>query len=1061
MGQETEHGLLRVREESETEADHELVTELIVPDGGVKYDGAGGARLLFGAGTNIERALSEFVDYADAVTEIGSTPTTLVLNGTATISTAIVQPATLFTRVTKGSRFVKSGSGTITFQGFGLEDPLSQVPVFEGFNAGDVTWTGTDYPKQISSELHYYAHDRLGERYNFVDAALLGKYAIVKLYPRTIDTTQAIVTENHHIECMPGNFPNTWAVNFVIPILLKNNTSFRSNPPYGAIINESSVVHPQNIHLVGAFMMEVAGANGTCSNIYVEYNKFVGNAGQAGSSGPSTVILGNCTNGGINYNIFDRTHGYNVLGGYSTVGNFADNCTFLGNRFIGCGTQVCAVINGKNIRVAYNWFDQRDSNAGTAYTPLDVEPNISTDFAENIVIEENVFNITDDNFLSFAMLVQGTTMPGPRNVTIRNNTIFSGNMIPNTDTNTLISGIGLSGVLEGYVYGNTIRGAQQSPISAVLCRGIECWDNHVILSYDATGLFSQILLHAVAESNIYDNHLLKSSLWSATEERAGIYEAEWFYVVTTSGTQINLVQTIGWNSSKVYEWMSGLSVTINNTDYIIDDTTTNIQLDATTSIGTVPEITFVAGDVDTTANTITETAHGRNTGSREYLSTTGTLPSHTPPSAEPAFGVVFYYLIRVDANTLKLASTLENALAGTAIDLTTQGTGTQTISPVMKTKFSSNKFRRNEAPDGIRLEPTGTSFIPSLPEEEFPALTGAITTEAGSLETSITDGVVTLPKLASGPLNTVLGINSSLIVDPLEWIDTANVSITGADNKLTKTGGTAAWGNAGAWSERGFTGDFELQFTATESNMYRAIGLSIVNTDLHYDTIDYCLVLDNAAASTLYANGVSVVSGGAYVADTTVFKMVRVGTDLLCYNGATLFHTFTSVTGTLHVDTSLHDVGSTIGGVIVTDNAIGDVQATGDPIVTTLSLGSDVKLERTGVKELSVKDWVGNLAKLKAKSLSLGGAEIEDVFTGTATLNFDLTSVEYEDLTITVTGATVGDGVIKGIPDGSTTDVNYSMWVSAADTVKVRATRVTGTTPNPASGTFRATVIKF
>lgn len=83
--------------------------------------------------------------------------------------------------------------------------------------------------------------------------------------------------------------------------------------------------------------------------------------------------------------------------------------------------------------------------------------------------------------------------------------------------------------------------------------------------------------------------------------------------------------------------------------------------------------------------------------------------------------------------------------------------------------------------------------------------------------------------------------------------------------------------------------------------------------------------------------------------------------------------------------------------------------------------------------------------------------------TATATLNFDLTAVNYQDLTITVTGAAEGDAVSIGVPNGAVVaDVTYFGWVSAANTVSIRCSRVGGGgAADPASGTFRASVIKY
>lgn len=88
---------------------------------------------------------------------------------------------------------------------------------------------------------------------------------------------------------------------------------------------------------------------------------------------------------------------------------------------------------------------------------------------------------------------------------------------------------------------------------------------------------------------------------------------------------------------------------------------------------------------------------------------------------------------------------------------------------------------------------------------------------------------------------------------------------------------------------------------------------------------------------------------------------------------------------------------------------------------------------------------------------------VTNSLTNTATLNFDLTAVNYQDLTITVTGAVDGDAVTIGAPNGAVVaDVTYFGWVSAANTVTIRCSRVGGGgAADPASGTFRASVIKY
>lgn len=84
----------------------------------------------------------------------------------------------------------------------------------------------------------------------------------------------------------------------------------------------------------------------------------------------------------------------------------------------------------------------------------------------------------------------------------------------------------------------------------------------------------------------------------------------------------------------------------------------------------------VASKVSVSGDTITITAHGLTTGLKGQASSTGTLPAGITTATD-------YFVISVDANTIQLASSLVLAQAGTAIDLTGQGTtaSTHTFTP--------------------------------------------------------------------------------------------------------------------------------------------------------------------------------------------------------------------------------------------------------------------------------------------------------------------------------------------------------------------------------------------
>lgn len=78
--------------------------------------------------------------------------------------------------------------------------------------------------------------------------------------------------------------------------------------------------------------------------------------------------------------------------------------------------------------------------------------------------------------------------------------------------------------------------------------------------------------------------------------------------------------------------------------------------------------TFTAATTDI----CTATAHGLKTGDRVRLTTTTTLPAGLAASTT-------YYVIRLTADTFKLATTDANATAGTAVDVTDTGDGTHTV----------------------------------------------------------------------------------------------------------------------------------------------------------------------------------------------------------------------------------------------------------------------------------------------------------------------------------------------------------------------------------------------
>lgn len=109
---------------------------------------------------------------------------------------------------------------------------------------------------------------------------------------------------------------------------------------------------------------------------------------------------------------------------------------------------------------------------------------------------------------------------------------------------------------------------------------------------------------------------------------------------------------------------------------------TTIEIDAATNNGawmqlacTTPTSKTFTADAGT--DVITATAHGWSTGDLVRTSSTTTLPGNLSAATD-------YFVIRTGADTLKAATSRANALAGTAIDISSAGTGTHTASGGMR-----------------------------------------------------------------------------------------------------------------------------------------------------------------------------------------------------------------------------------------------------------------------------------------------------------------------------------------------------------------------------------------
>jgi hypothetical protein len=123
---------------------------------------------------------------------------------------------------------------------------------------------------------------------------------------------------------------------------------------------------------------------------------------------------------------------------------------------------------------------------------------------------------------------------------------------------------------------------------------------------------------------------------------------------------------------------------------------------------------------------------------------------------------------------------------------------------------------------------------------------------------------------------------------------------------------------------------------------------------------------------------------------------------------------------------------------------------TGNGLLQASSTGVSSRIDQTGITTGQALVWNGT-----------NWLPTTTTIKATSTLNFPSTSAaSSSDLTVTVTGAVVGDGVIVA-PDPASVlaNSNYTAWVSATNTVTVRF--ATMTLNDPASGSFKIIVTKY
>jgi hypothetical protein len=161
---------------------------------------------------------------------------------------------------------------------------------------------------------------------------------------------------------------------------------------------------------------------------------------------------------------------------------------------------------------------------------------------------------------------------------------------------------------------------------------------------------------------------------------AGTYPIKllgWVSASHADGTW-NTIYSVNLTTGQINQGGSGQSAVVAQAGYIGRSAISgSFQTTGLSAVNvTTSSQNFATTDVSTGTDIITLTAHGLITGQPIQFTSSGTVPAGLTASTD-------YYTIKMSVDTIKVATTYNNAVAGTAIDLTSTGSGTHTCSPLL------------------------------------------------------------------------------------------------------------------------------------------------------------------------------------------------------------------------------------------------------------------------------------------------------------------------------------------------------------------------------------------
>lgn len=170
--------------------------------------------------------------------------------------------------------------------------------------------------------------------------------------------------------------------------------------------------------------------------------------------------------------------------------------------------------------------------------------------------------------------------------------------------------------------------------------------------------------------------------------------------------------------------------------------------------------------------------------------------------------------------------------------------------------------------------------------------------------------------------------------EQVRWKTSDLLNVTATGNNLNKITSNGNW-NGGAASWNAVSNNGYLQFTASETNKYRMVGLSNTNVDANYTSIQYAIYLVAGGSVNIYESGSNRGSFASYVTND-VFR-ISIESSVVKYykNGNLLYISTVAPTFPLLADASIYNTGGTVTNAVIGNLNAGSFTATSTNSGTT------------------------------------------------------------------------------------------------------------------------------